>query len=467
MSKQPTWMGVALISIVYLIPVLWGLITVGDADLWWHLSVGEWVVEHGKVPTHDPFSVYGQSKEWVAYSWLFEVVLFKLYSWFGLCGVLIYRAGVPLLIIVACHRLIRGRESGFLLALFLTSVAAFAMSILMQERPWLLTILFAILTQMTVLNVREERRSILTWILPLIYVIWANVHIQFVYGFLLLGLGCVMPSPGQRKLILVAILCFLATFVNPYHVKLYRVVMEYGSQTWAFQIVEELKAFSFRHHWGWATFLLTILSTFHLGRQERPSGYQILLLLCCAFFSFRAQRDLWMVVIAALTILPGFRIGDRTDDTRFEVTPLRGLLIALVMVICVTGVIFAKRINNETLRAQIETRFPEKAIQEIRKRGLKGPMFNHFNWGGYLIWRLREIPVAIDGRTNLHGGERVLRSIRTWAGAHDWHENPELKRANLVVASRFDPLTSILRLDKDWTIAYEDQVAVVFSRSGQ
>src|SRR5919197_4765573 len=62
---------------LYAIPVVVALCPVAvpvlDPDIWWHLRVGQWVVEHGTVPQTDPFSQAG--RPWVAYSWLYEVTL--------------------------------------------------------------------------------------------------------------------------------------------------------------------------------------------------------------------------------------------------------------------------------------------------------------------------------------------------------------------------------------------------------
>src|SRR5262249_27720299 len=80
-------------------------------DVWWHLRVGQWVADHGTVTTNDPFSLPGQQKSWVAYSWLYEVVLYGLVKAFGLAGIVVYRAATSLLIVAAVHSLIRRLES--------------------------------------------------------------------------------------------------------------------------------------------------------------------------------------------------------------------------------------------------------------------------------------------------------------------------------------------------------------------
>src|SRR5262249_57141732 len=109
-----------------------------------------------------------------------------------------------------------------------------APALLGSERPWLLTILFTPLTLDVILDLRAGRLSRLAWVLPAVYVLWANSHIQFVYGLLLLALACAAPvldrllgragpvdTPGWRRLALLTGLCALATLVNPYHLRLY------------------------------------------------------------------------------------------------------------------------------------------------------------------------------------------------------------------------------------------------------
>src|SRR5262245_1106945 len=57
---------------------------VRDPDIWWHLRVGKWICEHGATPFTDPFSQIGQGEPWVAYSWLFELLMYGLHQVFGL-----------------------------------------------------------------------------------------------------------------------------------------------------------------------------------------------------------------------------------------------------------------------------------------------------------------------------------------------------------------------------------------------
>jgi hypothetical protein len=104
---------------------------------------------------------------------------------------------------------------------------------------------------------------------------------------------------------------------------------------------------------------------------------------------------------------------------------------------------------------------PVRAVESIRTNGYAGPLYNDFNWGGYLIWALR-MPVNIDGRTNLYGNERMDRSIATWGAQPDWASDPELKSAGLVIGPVTAPLTQLLRMDSHYKLVYEDKLAAVF-----
>src|SRR5262245_6702436 len=108
-APSPVLRGLML-WVLYAVPLVVTIRPVGvplyDPDIWWHLRVGQWVVEHGTVTTTDPFSQYGQTRPWVAYSWLYEVLVYGLYKAFGLAGVIVYRAGMALAVVAAIHALV-------------------------------------------------------------------------------------------------------------------------------------------------------------------------------------------------------------------------------------------------------------------------------------------------------------------------------------------------------------------------
>jgi hypothetical protein len=470
---------------LYAIPLAVAVRPVGvplyDPDVWWHLRVGQWVVEHRAVTSTDPFSLPGQTTPWVAYSWLYEVVLHGLFSAFGLAGIIVYRALFSLAIVAAVHALVCRLEKRFLVATGLTIVATLALTVLFSERPWLVTVLFSTLTLSAILALRShESPPWWVWALPVLYCVWANVHIQFVYGLFLLGLGCIAPlfdqglgrpddataaTPRTRRwygLVALAGACFLATLVNPYHVRLYGVVVEYARQPGPFRFVNELKALEFRGQADWIVLALTGAACWTLGRRK-ASAFEALLLVSTAWFSFRARRDLWFVILADLTILAsaGSRLGWTEPVFRLGARGLAFIGAGLLLV--VGGCVWFHDLSRAGLERRVAQVFPVEAARVIAERGYRGPLYNDFNWGGYLIWALPNMPVSIDGRTNLHGDDRILRFGQTWAGEPGWQDDPDLSQAGVVLAPADSALASLLMLDRRFERVHKDELAWVFA----
>jgi hypothetical protein len=483
--RARTALRLCLLVCLYAAPVVVALRPVGDpvpdADVWQHLRTGQWIDEHGAVPQTDPFSRYGQGRPWVAYSWLFEAALYGLYARLGLAAVVAYRVALSFAVTAAVHRLVARREPRFHVAVLLTGVALLPLSMLFNERPWLFTILFSTLALDVVLDMRSGRPNRLTWALPAVFALWANLHIQFVYGLLLLALACVAPaldrltgrradgacavgSGGWRRLLVLSSTCAAATLLNPYHVRLYGVVIEYATQPGAFHLINEFKSLEFRDAFDWVVLGLAGAAAFALGRRKGLSAFDVLLLAGAAFLSFRARRDLWCVVGVALATLANGRRAEAVAGGRLPWTSLRA--VAFTAGLGAVAVLAAWRcgLSEQRLHEAEGQAFPMRAADFVLEQGYDGPVYNHMDWGSYLAWRWPHLPVAIDGRTNLHGDERLERFQRTWLGQPGWRDDPDLEAANLVIGSPTQPLTALLRSDERFGVAYEDEQAVVFVR---
>ena len=468
---------------LYSIPAAVVMRPVDDYDIWWHLRTGQWIIQNGAVPSTDPFSSFGQGKAWVAYSWLFEVMIYQLHQAFGLWGILLYRIVLTFAIVLSVHHLVAKREPRFVVATGLVGSALSPIAGSLTERTWLFTILFFTLTLEAILNLRAGRRTPLIWLLPFLYVLWANVHIQFIYGLLLLGLACLCPvvdralgwgrrldhpacagSSAWWRLMGLALACFLATLMTPYHVRLYTVVVDLAGQTGVNNVIGELLPMSFRTPEDWILLALMLAAAFALGRRPRHrlSSFDATLLIAGAYFSFRTHRDAWFAVLASLTILVTGQRSETPPADQFHLNRLRLLTLAVVAGVVLAVIGWMRGLSPKHLREAVGDRFPAGAAAFIEKQAYGGSLYNHYDWGGYLIWRLPDLRVAMDGRANLHGDERILRSIKTWEGAKGWDSDPELDAEQLVIAPSQIALASLLRLDTRYDLVYEDKIAAVF-----
>lgn len=467
--------------LVYSIPTFQAMLPVDDPDLWWHLRTAQWILEHGYVPMVDSFSVYGMGKPWVAYSWLFEIILYGIHSTFGLVGIVIFTVAMSLLIALVMHGLIRRARLPSVIEITLMAAALASIKPVISPRSWLFSILFFAIELSVLLKVRRSGKTILLWILPLLFALWANFHIQFIYGLAVLGLFLAegifnrfYNSETQAEeptgialwpLFGVATACFIAIFITPYHYHIFRPILEISTQNGVFSNVMELQALSFRSPADWLVLGLTLLTVFVLGWERKWQILPLLLFFMAVVLGFRARRDAWVIVVAALALI-GELWKIRTSDELFSFTKARIVGIAVAVLILTHLIGDYREINNNHLEQVVQKRFPAKAADFILSNRLPGPLFNSYDWGGYLIWRLPDLPVVIDNRSNVHGDQRIARLLSTWSGHKGWDTDPELLSSRLVVSESWRPLMSLLRSDERFKLVYEDSTAAVFVRSG-
>jgi hypothetical protein len=303
---------------------------------------------------------------------------------------------------------------------------------------------------------------------------------QFIYGLAVLGLFLMevllshMPSlglyPRHRpsislgRISLLLLACLVATLITPYHFRLYIPIFEVIGQTGAFQLILELLPLSFRSHTDWLVIGLAIGAAFVLGWQRAWLPFPTLLLLMGTFLAFRARRDVWVLVLAAVFIISEFGRFVRSEPS-FAFTKLR--IICIIVALTLGSYLIALRghISEQQLESVVERRFPVAAVKYINEKNYSGPLYNHFNWGGYLIWTLPRLLVSMDGRMNVHGDQRIERSFNAWSGLRGWESDPDLMKARLVISGVKESLTNLMRMDSRFKLVYEDAIAAVFVAS--
>lgn len=446
-----------------------------DFDLGWHLRTGEWILQHRAVPQTDPFSGTLAGKPWQAYSWLFEVILEKLFQWLGLVGVVAYTGAMVMAVTVALYHLVKRLQGDFSVAVLLAFITGFSLAHLYTPRPWMFTILFFAVELNILMQARRTGRvRELAW-LPLIFCLWANIHIEYVDGLLVLGLAFAESviarwwsaaetkvKPGWMGAALLA--SVLATLANPYGWRVYGVVFDYGSRLAAtgsaLNRVSELQAIPFRDISDFLILALALASVAALAWQRRFVFFETCLLIFACVVSFRSQRDIWLIATVSAMILASRLVVDSR-------TPIRVPKFApAVAVIAASLIVFAgfrvMKVTQASLEAKMPESLPVNAVKAIQAKGYTGLVYDDYNWGGYLIWALRQ-PVTMDGRASFYGDERIDRSIKTWAGTADWASDPDLKSASIVIGPTNAALTQLLRYDQHYQLVYEDKMATVFA----
>jgi uncharacterized membrane protein (UPF0136 family) len=437
-----------------------------DPDMFMHLRIGDWIREHGAVPWTDPFS-WRQGTPWIAYSWLFELGASEIFEHAGWTGLLLAKAALCVLVALGIVRMLERREPRPGVALALATLGLLGVLGSINIRPWLFSILFLAVTLDRALEARETgnvRR--LLGLVP-VYVLWANLHIQFVYGLLVLGLLLVESaieavqerSPALAPATAAAglALCAVATLATPYHVHLWHTVFVFATRGGGSDAILELQAPSFRAPRDWVLVAASLLACYALGRRRETRPFPIALLSVLAFLSFHSRRDAWALVLAAVALIPRGGAGELTS------LPVLVLIGALGWGAAV--LVHVSHLREIAFRNTVVRDYPEEACRFIEERRLAGPLYNPFNWGSYLVWRLRSLPVSMDGRLDVHGADRLARSQRTFGGAPDWKSDPDLEQARIVLVPAEWPLSALLDRDPGWKRVHADPMAHVYVRA--
>ena len=471
---------VLMLVLVYAASAVVTLRPIVDPDIWWHLRTGEWILEHRTVPATDPFSAFGADRPWTAYSWLFGLGMYGLWQLLGHIGIVLYPLLGGLAITTAMLVLVLRFEFNVPRAIALTALGIAAITpVLMPPRSYLFTIVFFIVEIYVLLVARETGRISLLWALPALFMLWANLHIQFIYGLAVLGMAVaeaviarlgrdgggpfrVRRSIPLPPLLLASAACTAATLVSPYGVYIYRPVIEIGSHGLVYSLVIEFGALTFRQPAHWMFLLVALAGVYSLGRQRELQLFPALLIAAGAYLSFATRRDVWFLVIVSLAII-AITWGDR----RVPRPTLRWApAIAGTVLLCtiVTAVAMWRNLSATSLEASLAAEYPVAAVAAVKHHRYPGPLYNTFDWGGFLIWQLPEHRVSMDGRTNIHGDHRIWRSFVTSMGQKGWDTDEELHSARLVILPAGLALAELLRREPDYELVYEDAVAVVFTR---
>src|SRR6266478_493643 len=302
-SESNLVQGLVLAGLLCLLPIqqLHTLSAVADPDIWWHMRVGQWILAHHSFPLQGLFSAVGATRTWIAYSWGFEVIVAALNMLLGLKGITVFALISQLTIVLVLFLLMRTLSGSFWWAWLLTSLAVWAMDLnrVNVARPVDFSILFFTIELALIFWAQETGKVKYLYWLPLLFVVWANFHIQFVYGLLPPGLFAAVTTARRwaarwwtageadagdgglpRPLMLWAIFaaCLTATLVNPYTVGLYRVISELVRETFVYSVIREFQALNFREIAHYIQLLLAAGAFFALGRRKLDP-YKLALLI--------------------------------------------------------------------------------------------------------------------------------------------------------------------------------------------
>ncbi len=452
-----------------------------DPDTFWHLKVGDWIVEHFALPHTGILSRTAASLPWVAYSWGYEVLLSRVYAWFGLVGLGVFGAVLTLGVACATFWMLWRLSRNFWVAGVLAAAACSSFLFSGAPRPVFFSQIFYCITLALLLDAHRNSRIRLLYWLPALFFVWANVHIQFIYGLFAVGLFVGVnilqrvlahykfspdwleaPALPVKPLLGIFALCALATLLGPNLYRPYAVVLLYMKSKFAYNVISELQPLAFRRFSEYAELFLAAAGFYALGWKKKLNLFQLALLVVTGVVAFRTMRDGWFLSLAAAASIADNSFPSRASEFAGSWKEIAAVFAA-VAVLLLIGAPMVK-FDSRALDRAISADFPVNAVNYLRRNPEPGPLYNNLNWGGFLMWYLPELPVAIDGRNDLYGDDLDKLFYDSQSATATYQKDPYLNEAGVVILDSKLPLAKILTIDPRFHMVYHDEIATVYGR---
>jgi hypothetical protein len=459
--------------------------SVTDPDVWWHLRTGQLTVQNHRVFHNDPYSFTRFDDRWVDHEWLSQVFIWGLYRVAGWAGLI---AGFAAIIAAAFLLVFRRSPGQPYIAGAVVVWGAVASIPCWGVRPQMLTLLLASI--FLLLLERSYECPKLLWWLPPLMLLWVNLHagfalgIAFVFLFLIgdgldVAFGYKDPQLSRtrfRQLALVAAICSAAVAVNPYGFAMYRYPFETLHSRAMQAYIGEWFSPNF-HQPRYLPTLFLMLATLVLPalspRRLRPR--ELLLLTVTTYAALRSVRHIPIYVLVAAPLLSAMiaaclREKGKTallDAPRHPLTPAK--LVANAILFAGFLLFTIMRLHYVVVRQPaIEAKeFPAAAASFLMTSRPPGPLLNHYNWGGYFIWKLfPAYKVYIDGRADLYGDAFMDQFAATYyLKGKSWQDPLSEWGIRTIVLPPDAPLTVALRGMPGWKEVFADSRAVVLTRT--
>ena len=372
-------------------------------DLFGHLRAGEWMAAHRTVPTTDPFSFTRTGARWITHEWGFSLLAWGIWLASGYPGLIVARVLIVLVIGTAVGWRMaaeRGLETPPSIPWIagLLGLGAWAVAAELILRAALVSELFLALTLVFLTRYRQTGRRRFLISLILLFFLWGNVHSGVIFGLYVLGLFAVEGVVQTRRpwpYLMALGGAALASLINPNGIEVWLYPFKLSRILFASGIEWDLGHFAAADPRSNAAFLilgvLLLAGLLPLERLRAVSIAEGVAILTFLALSFRSPRFLFSFAILALPVL--YRLHARRT---WSPGMRRFGAAATVAVLALTAA--TAWIGHP--RRLIARELPAGAVRFLAANGIRGRVFNHQNYGGFLLWRAR-LPVFWDGRNDV------------------------------------------------------------------
>ncbi|HZQ04940.1 MAG TPA: hypothetical protein VFD70_00045 [Anaerolineae bacterium] len=463
---------------------------ISDPDFWWHLRTGQYIVETGTIPHTDPFAFTAQGKEWVTHEWLSEVIIYALYRVGELALLTLVFAGIITLALGLVYWRSVGRPY---LAGFALLLGALATAPTWGVRPQMISLLLmsVFLVLLDFYGAKDDWRFLVP--LPILTALWVNLHSGYalglvvIGGYLIAGVAYRISRITNRKLLIASdaspvsdlqssylaplvitfALSFAAVLMNPNGARMYSYPFETLTSPAMQRYIQEWFSPDF-HQVEWLPFALLILATLATALIARApvSLADILLLFVFGLAALRSARNVPLFAIVAVPVLAAQLAALIPLRATSNVVAVRMRWVNVVVLVGVVAVAMARIGSVLGNQAVVERqKFPEAAVDWIEANRPAPNLYNSYDWGGYLIWRLYpDYKVYIDGRADVHGDAFIEQFLNIYRGEPGWEDELGKRDVRVVLIEPSAPLAGVLGRSANWVQAFADAQSVVYEK---
>ena len=426
--------------------------TFGDGDTSWHVAVGRWIFQHGRVPATDPFSFTAYGKPWVAMEWPADLLFAGVFHVAGYAGLaaIVAAAIMALNAILLIYLRNRVGPIGLTLAIIGMDVV---LSAFMLARPHVLV--WPVLAAWTVLLAKssETGRPPPLWS-ALILTFWANLHGSFpiaavIGGFLALDALVAVQWKTLREWLIFAAVCLvavcfqvngLAGILQPFRVANLKTL----------HLIVEWLPSSPRNSPQFYGALLLVMGILLWRGVRIPIGRLLLLLTMLGLAFTQLRHQSWLAIVAAVIIPP--LLGKKTEAKGNSI-PILAAAVPLLLVRALWPLTPPESVSN-----------PRSLLAAVPAELKSQPVLNEYSFGGPLI--LAGIKPYIDGRSELYGDDFMTDYTEIAKG--DWGRfDRAVKRYNIrwtILPQGEFKLRDELDHSPQWRRIYGDKVGVIHVR---
>jgi hypothetical protein len=420
-----------------------------DGDVSWQVAAGKWILQHGQIPTTDPFSYTVFGHRWVAMEWLAQIIYGSAFSLDGYAGLATVVAAAVIALFAILYFHLESRASPIAVTVALLMVA-FVLAPFILARPHVLAWpLFAGWT-ILLLHAAERGAPPPLWT-TLLLVVWTNLHASFPLALVIeaaIGFDALVSAKWStiRPWLFFGATSVVALMLNLNGLAGLRQPFETSSLSMLPFIAEWHASTTNSTPYFYGALAIGIGMLLYSGVRV-PFGRLVLLIAMMGLAFLHVRHQSFFIIIAACTLPP--LAGTVPASYRVPRWLLAGALPLLAFRALVPLLPPEGPANPRRLLAAVPP--------DLRNR----PVLNEYTFGGPLI--LAGIRPYIDGRGEIYGDAFVANYLKITDG--DMHAFDEAVRRYDIRWTMLSPsqasLIHSIEASGEWRRVYADEIGVI------